>query len=271
MMEETAVTSTKKSKNILPDTLIRVEIFRKNDKQFDGRLSRQNLVDVWTEALRKKEEDLDGFASIQIHGRALRVNYRLKKAVIVGEFIKKSEFEWECSNGSGCDFFTGKVIGLSNSSAQIGEIVTVCVNRTALEFTDEQIKKWLVNFGKIEGTFVYNLDKLGFKTDEIEVELKLKKHIPEFLPMYGRKIRIFYVGMKRQCNNCFGIGHLRADCQENKKDWFTFIDDLVKSEEYDLELFGEWPDVIKRKRFEQQANRGKNVRGGRGRGRGRGK
>jgi hypothetical protein len=262
--------TNKKSKNVLPDTLVRIEIFRKNDKQFDGRLSRQNILDIWKEALRRNPEEIDGFASIQIRGRALRVNFRLKKAVIAGDIFKRSEFEWECENASGCDFYLGKVIGLSNSTAQIGETVTVCVNRTALEFTDEQIKKWLVHFGKIEGTFVYNLDKLGYKTDDIEVELKLRKHIPEFLPMYGRKIRIFYVGMKKQCNNCFGVGHLRADCQENKKDWFSFIDELVKSDEYEIELFGEWPDVIKRKRFEIQANRGK-THGGRGRGRGRGK
>ncbi len=50
------------------DSLIRVEIYRKNDKPFDGRLSREDLKKVWCEALRKNFSDVDGMAAIQIRG-----------------------------------------------------------------------------------------------------------------------------------------------------------------------------------------------------------
>ncbi len=184
-------------------------------------------------------------------------------------------------------------------SAKIGDLVTVCVNRTTLEFTDEQISAWLEHYGKIEGEFIYVFDKLGYATDSLEVEVKLKKHIPEYLPMYGRKVRIFYLGMKRQCNNCLEIGHWKTECENESKDWFSFIEELMESGtalshlvftpldlylfplfsigDFELELFGEYPDVIKRKRKETQSKpSGRGARGngrghGRGRGRGRGK
>jgi hypothetical protein len=258
----------------LPDNLVRVEIFRKNDKLFDGRLGRENIVDLWTQALRRKADEIDGFASIQIRGRALRINYRLKKSVVVSTLFTHLEFEWERSSSvsNEVDFFTGKILGLSSQTVKIGDTVTVCINRTALEFTDDQLKAWMNQYGTVEGRFNYQLDKLGYKTDELEVELKLKKDIPEFLPMYGRKIRIFYIGMKRQCINCYEIGHLKADCPSDKKDWFGYIETLTESEDFDAKLFGDRPGIIENKRKNGGQNtRGRGgTRGGRGRGRGRG-
>jgi hypothetical protein len=278
MAENTSEKSSKKERVSQADTLVRVEIFKKGDKPFDGRLGRAHIVLVWEEALRQSKADLEGFASIQIRGRALRINYRVKKAIVLSDVFKKPEFEWERVLFSGeIDIFTGKVIGLqSGPEVSIGSVVTVCVGRTALEFSDEQLSLWLSCFGKVIGRFKYHQDKQGFKTDDIEVELKLSKHIPEFLPMFGRKIRIFYTGMQKQCNNCLGLGHLKFECEEDsKKDWFTYIEELIDTGDYDIELFGDWPQIIKTKRKaakpNQQSSRGgKNGRGGRGRGRGRG-
>jgi hypothetical protein len=167
--------SFKKSKPIdpVPDTLVRCEIFRKNDKPFDGRLSREDITKVWVESLRQDFSFLDGFASIQIRGRSLRINFRLKKAVVVSDLFKKPDFEWEryISSTGSFDWYSGRILGLSSTSAAIGDTVTVCVNRTALEFTDKQIESWLENYGSIEGNFNYLKDKQGLKTDDIEVPL----------------------------------------------------------------------------------------------------
>jgi hypothetical protein len=254
MSDEECHLPTKKVRKVVPpENLIRVEINRKNDKVFDGKLSREDLIEVWS-ALRQDKTQLDGIATIQIRGRSLRVNYRVKEPILIGKKFKKPDFEWERTNALGnTDFFSGRVLGFSTLEAEIGDIVTVCVNRTALEFTNEQIRRWLEAYGVIEGQFNYQLDKFGLKTDDLEVELKLQAHIPEFLPMFGRRIRIYYVGMKKQCNNCFELGHLKANCGEDRKDWFSYIEDLLDSGNFTRDLFGEWPEVIKRKRAENKA------------------
>jgi hypothetical protein len=188
-----------------------------------------------------------------------------------------SSLHWLHSNIS----LQGKIIGLgAGGAASIGDVVTVCIGRTALEFSDAQLTRWLECFGKVEGRFNYHLDKAGLKTDNIEVELKLSAHIPEFIPMYGRKIRVFYNGMQRQCNNCLGLGHFKADCKDNKRDWFSFVEELMESEVFEPDLFGDWPEIIKTKRNLIKQNAAESKSGGlvgtnpvisKGRGRGRGK
>jgi hypothetical protein len=251
----------------IADTLVRVEIFKKNDKTFDGRLSRDDLVKVWTEALRQDPLLIDGVASIQIRGFSLRINYRLKKAVVPSKIFKKPDFEWEKTLPFGqFEWFSGRILGLFTDEASIGDTVTVCVNRTALEFNDSQIEDWLLNFGTVAGSFNYLKDKNGLKTDNLEVEVTLRKHIPEYLPMYGRRIRIYYLGMQKQCNNCFELGHIKSACEEEKKDWFSFIEELIDSGDYKKSLFGDWPEVIQRKRKQLRENSRGKGRGAKGRG-----
>ena len=40
------------------------------------------------------------------------------------------------------------------------------------------------------------------------INMKLKKDIPNWVPMYGRKICLSYKGQKKQCNTCF-VPHLK--------------------------------------------------------------
>jgi len=48
MAGKDSIVASKKSKREepIPDTLVRLELYRKNDKPFDGRLSREDLLKV---------------------------------------------------------------------------------------------------------------------------------------------------------------------------------------------------------------------------------
>ena len=35
------------------------------------------------------------------------------------------------------------------------------------------------------------------------VKMRLKKDMPNWVPMYGRKVCFIYRGIKKQCNSCF--------------------------------------------------------------------
>ena len=43
--------------------------------------------------------------------------------------------------------------------------------------------------------------------------------ISQFIPMYGRKMEIYYRGMKQTCVNCYTEGHKKKDCKQEKRDW----------------------------------------------------
>ncbi len=57
--------------------------------------------------------------------------------------------------------------------------------------------------------------------------------------MYGQRVRVFYHGMMRQCNGCFGLGHERWQCKEEKKNWKGYIESL-RGGEFPDSLFGTW-------------------------------
>ena len=107
MATDNSQTVSKKAKkfNLAADSLVRLEITRKNDKVFDNKLGRVDILSLWS-SLRLKSSDLDGFARVQIPGRALRINFRLKKPVVLSDFFKKPDFDWEKSNTAGdTDFY----------------------------------------------------------------------------------------------------------------------------------------------------------------------
>ena len=42
------------------------------------------------------------------------------------------------------------------------------------------------------------------RTGNYCVKMRLDRDIPQLLPMWGRRIKIFYVGIQKFCTNCFG-------------------------------------------------------------------
>ena len=51
--------------------------------------------------------------------------------------------------------------------------------------------------------------------------MKLKRRIPQYVPIFGRKMRFYYQGMVRACSNCFEE-HARRRCQNRKVQWTTY-------------------------------------------------
>ena len=68
--------------------------------------------------------------------------------------------------------------------------------------------------------------------------MKLKKDVPNLVPMYGRKVCISYRGIKKQCNSCFGP-HLRKFCKNERMSLVKYADKFRVRNPYVLEqLYG---------------------------------
>jgi len=115
--------------------------------------------------------------------------------------------------------------------------------------------------------------------DEFEFNILLSFLIPENLPVFGVKIRLYYHGMPKQCGKCYELGHVKAECTNLEKTWVQYVNDLVE-QGVPLEHLGAWverPTPRGRARGAarglrgQRGNRGHGGRGGsanRARGRG---
>lgn len=97
---------------------------------------------------------------------------------------------------------------------------------------------------------IMDRDSPEYATGDISVKIKLRKDIPSFLPMYGKKIRVAYRGMKTVCSNCFDVGHIKANCESEQVSWIDYIKTL-RGSGFEDELFGSWIRLIDR--------RGKNI------------
>ena len=83
--------------------------------------------------------------------------------------------------------------------------------------TECEILDWLSLYGEVinEITEEPFEDEQGSTTElppvgngTYLVTMKLRKDMPNWVPMYGRKVCLSYRGIKKQCNACFGP-HMR--------------------------------------------------------------
>ncbi len=72
------------------------------------------------------------------------------------------------------------------------------------------------------------------------VQMMIKKPIPQFLPIDGKRIKIYHRDIKRICQNCFGGGHYRAACPREKVDWMAYVDYFILESGFEEEMFGKW-------------------------------
>jgi len=140
------------------------------------------------------------------------------------------------------DVVACKFIGYSDiRPAELGQLVRVTVKTNEFSVQPEEIIPWLSKFGSVKSLGIeYERNSLGIRSDVFETELLLRKHIPEFLPIAGRKLQVGYPGIPKACNNCYQLGHMKRNCKNKKKEWLERVGDLRQSGEFEDELFGGW-------------------------------
>jgi len=82
----------------------------------------------------------------------------------------------------------------------------------------------------------------------LSIKIQLEKPIPEFLPIDGKRVRIYYAGMHKQCVNCYQYGHIKAECKEERATWLEYVAGFIKNNlNIRKELFGRWYGIVERK------------------------
>ncbi len=87
-------------------------------------------------------------------------------------------------------------------------------------------------------------DNIGY--DSYSVNVKLRKHIPDTLPIRGKRVKLTYPGIPAFCNQCWRIGHTHWDCQRGKSNWLEFVEDFYNNREVTDDMLGTWVDAVKK-------------------------
>ena len=118
-----------------------------------------------------------------------------------------------------------------------------------------EILNWLEKLGKVESDITE--DKIKYDSDDSEdsnghtigngiysVKMKLTTDLPQFVPMYGKRIRLYHRGITKKCTNCFGP-HARKVCSFPKVQWVEYVSDfMLKYPDIPEEFYGKWPTVV---------------------------
>ena len=78
------------------------------------------------------------------------------------------------------------------------------------------------------------------RTGIYSVKIKLKRDIPQILPILGKKIKIHYKGIQKLCPRCFGP-HPKQVCHSKKIEWKDYISRfMLENKVIPKELYGKW-------------------------------
>ncbi len=241
---------------------VQVEITHSGRQIFDGVLPNSQIRLIWTKVFDRQLSEIEVYNFRQFPGRCLRITFQLKDPVKLAEIHPTPDFNFFYTTLGHPHLLLGRILGYNNiPEPKIGDevLVTVLMNT---DITTQNIIRWLKLFGDTVGNHYYAKDAEGVQTGALHIKLVLKFHIPEFLPMFGQKIRIYYAGMPRQCSSCYRSGHYKRDCNKTKTDWLGFIERLLDTGLYDEELFGNWIEVLddRNRNHNQQKNGGRRSR-----------
>jgi hypothetical protein len=119
---------------------------------------------------------------------------------------------------------------------------------------EEQLRLWLSEYGLLvsditedkeeqrpdssEDDETYN--NIDLNTGIYSAKMNLIKPIPQLIPMCGKKIKIYHKGIKKQCMKCFGTGHFKRDCVEERKEWLDYVYCFMLEAKLPDEYYGNW-------------------------------
>jgi hypothetical protein len=117
----------------------------------------------------------------------------------------------------------------------------------------EQIIAWLSSFGEIKSELTEDVYE---ESDDSEndmplgngiysVRMKLERDMPQFMPMHGKRVRLYYRGITKRCTNCFQQ-HQRKFCKNEKVPWSDYVARFAELfPEIPHDMYGKWKTMIK--------------------------
>ena len=195
------------------------------------------------------------------------LTFKLKSAINVDELIGIQHFEFKrksSRNGvNHVDTIGCKIRGLRTHEQSMNARSAnfqpnqqddgsrlIRVEGCEYRIPENVITEFLSHYGEITSKIVEELFEDGTgnntendgtnRTGTYALRIKLKRDIPQLLPMLGKRIKINYPGVQRLCTNCFR-NHHKKNCQSKKVSWREYACNFaVSNPEIPDHVFGEW-------------------------------
>ena len=122
----------------------------------------------------------------------------------------------------------------------------------------EELKTWLNHLGAVVSEITEDRINLEEESDSDEenpdsftvgtgiysVKMRLSSPLPQFVPMCGKRIRLYYRDIPKICTQCFG-GHPRRGCTAEKVPWVRYVSEFMLRYNYiPDESYGKWAKIV---------------------------
>ena len=188
------------------------------------------------------------------------VRYKLNSQINIDDLISTEHFEFErkipVGNTLRTDIIACRIMGIRgmqsvpNYDTPGNDIRWVKIEGCEYSLEEDQIQDWLKLYGEVLSPICEDIhedsdsDAQPIGNGTYSVKMKLNRDIPQYLPVHGRRIRIYYKGITKLCTNCFG-SHTRRSCTNEKVPWIHYVRDyMLNNEEVSETLYGRWWNII---------------------------
>ena len=239
-----------------------VDIFKKNGEDFKGTIKHTDAIKlIFVSALGFKPQDLTGV--VPGYRGNPTVLFKTKEVFNIDErftnlvrfsFLKRSK----TSEGEITDTYDCAIRGVRGKEGQRNDpYVWIKVEGSDYQLEPSVIRMWLSQYGTLMTDLTEDKVDLELSSGEEELyqgaeitsgtysaKMLLHSPIPQFLPIDGKKIRIYHRGILKLCTKCYRHGHLRQGCRNEQDDWLTFVDRFMLGSTLDIMHFGKWSNRI---------------------------
>jgi len=201
-----------------------------------------DAVEILRQVFGLPKSSVFGVATNKSPGRGIGFNHKLKQPIKIVP-SKLLDFTFIIGEST----FTGRLLTNVGVAPSLGELIQVSIVRTGFHLTDEQISAWLSAYGTIVTGLQYRdcQDIEGWSEDNVDVLMRLTKHIPSVLPAYGKKLSIRYKGQPIMCSKCLTHGHIRKNCTNEFNNWMGYVKKFVETGTFHVSMFGSWYEHLK--------------------------
>jgi hypothetical protein len=248
-----------------------VDVLELDGQKFMGSLTRKEMSSsIYTKALGLRPENLHGF--VPGYRGHPTIKYRLKEKINIDLDLQgKSVFTFERVVKKGSEMLTQTLkceiagirelanISEGNRKVRKSRYTWIKVEGAEYELPKEEIVAWLQKFGNPVSELTEDKERDSSDSDDNEyyngiysIKMDLQTKPPQFLPISGKKIKIYYKGIEKRCVKCLETGHLKKDCTSPKKNWMEYVLDLMFETGFDLIMLGDAKKYLEKWRLENE-------------------
>jgi hypothetical protein len=248
-----------------------VDVLELDGQKFMGSLTRKEMSSsIYTKALGLRPENLHGF--VPGYRGHPTIKYCLKEKINIDLDLQgKSVFTFERVVKTGSEMLTQTLkceiagirelanISEGNREVRKSRYTWIKVEGAEYELPKEEIVAWLQKFGNPVSELTEDKERDSSDSDDNEyyngiysIKMDLQTKPPQFLPISGKKIKIYYKGIEKRCVKCLETGHLKKDCTSPKKNWMEYVSDLMFETGFDLIMLGDAKKYLEKWRLENE-------------------